>query len=70
MSDITKCNNKSCPSKETCWRWLAPANKKWQSYSLFEWDDGCEFYWEIKRGQRANINPVDDAMDIDLKEEL
>jgi hypothetical protein len=46
MLDITKCSNENCPQKETCWRWTSPPDKYWQSYSLFEFDDGCEFYWD------------------------
>ena len=51
MSDISKCKNSQCPLKEHCYRWTAPADEYWQSYSDFEFkilDDGrvdCEYYW-------------------------
>jgi hypothetical protein len=32
MSDITKCNPKNCPLKETCYRFTAPVDDMWQSY--------------------------------------
>ena len=32
--DITKCTAKTCPSREKCLRWTAPASHR-QSYALF-----------------------------------
>jgi hypothetical protein len=46
--DITKCDNKNCPNKDTCLRFLAQ-DDYWQSYSTFEpeKDGTCEHYWNI-----------------------
>ena len=48
MPDITKCTNEKCPQKETCYRWTSIADT-YQSYVLFEFDDGCEFYYEKEK---------------------
>ena len=47
MSDILKCDNKKCPLKETCYRWLAP-NGLMQSYLVPPpmKNGKCEYYWE------------------------
>ena len=72
MADITKCNNKSCLIKETCWRWLAPVNKKWQSYALFEYIDlsecvnGCQDYWEYRKIERVGKIYKAKVKEIDL----
>lgn len=48
-SDISKCEGQSCPVKESCWRYVCPADPLRQSYIEFEYKDGkCEGYWEIK----------------------
>lgn len=36
MTDINKCGNSTCPLREKCWRWLAPATALWQSWTVFE----------------------------------
>lgn len=48
MADITKCTNKDCPLKETCYRWTAEEDEM-QSYSDFKPDENgeCEYYWEV-----------------------
>jgi len=49
MADITKCEDNLCPSKETCYRYTAPASEHYQSYSTFnreEDEDNCNMYWE------------------------
>ncbi len=55
MSDITKCDglsatDKECPLRDKCWRYLAPANEKWQSWMAapfyIELDGiSCDDYW-------------------------
>ena len=35
MVDIAKCSNKTCPMRETCYRYKAKANSVWQTYSAF-----------------------------------
>lgn len=49
MSDITKCGDFLCPSKEKCWRYTAPANDRWQSYGKFNREedaDNCDMFWD------------------------
>ena len=35
MADITMCQNETCLSKSTCWRFTATPNQYWQSYCYF-----------------------------------
>jgi hypothetical protein len=43
MSDITKCTDSKCPSREHCYRWLAkPDPHGRQSYADFNRDEGEE----------------------------
>ena len=51
MTDISKCAGKNCTLKESCWRYKAPSNDKWQAYASFEQKDDktCDYYWEIKK---------------------
>lgn len=48
MSDITKCGGHGCQQKDSCWRFLAPADPYRQSYSDF-WRAGvgCQHYWTL-----------------------
>lgn len=53
MTDIAKCaglqvNGEPCPQRESCWRWVAPVDKRWQSWSGFSFDGekgGCSAFW-------------------------
>lgn len=59
MADILKCDNKTCPSAKTCYRFTAPTNEMWQSYGKFLWDSSvgkCNFYWDNKK----EINEIED----------
>ena len=51
MSDITKCNNKDCPRKDNCYRYLAKAHEYRQSYFVNPIKDCQEqnyaHYWYI-----------------------
>jgi hypothetical protein len=55
MPDISMCENKDCPKKETCYRFKAVPCYG-QSYGDFKWErkekgsglSGCIYYWEIK----------------------
>ena len=50
MADITKCEDNLCPSKETCYRYTAPASM-YQSFGIFNREedaDNCDMYWEDK----------------------
>jgi len=51
MSDISKCMGGDCPLKDTCYRYLAPTHPTYQSWlNSVPYDNGCDFYWEMKRG--------------------
>lgn len=48
MADITKCKDSVCPMKNTCYRFMADENDKWQSYfaqSPKNEDGTCSMYW-------------------------
>ena len=48
MADISKCNGHNCPIKDACYRYTAPANKRWQAYGSFSYDkknQTCESFW-------------------------
>lgn len=45
VSDISMCNSKDCPLKETCFRFLAIPSLVYQSYADFKYENGnCEYY--------------------------
>jgi len=47
MSDITKCQDDKCPSKEICYRYTAPAVER-QDYGIFNREedaDNCDMFW-------------------------
>ena len=47
MPDISMCNNQTCPSKDTCYRFKAKPNEYYQSYTTYvvpEGKDKCEHY--------------------------
>ena len=47
MPDISLCENNTCPSRKSCYRYTAEPNPYRQTYSLFEVKDGsdkCESY--------------------------
>ena len=50
MTDISKCDGKGCPRKDTCYRYTAPANPYRQSYlgnPLNPADLTCDVYWPV-----------------------
>lgn len=53
MAVIAKCNNQSCPSKDSCYRYTVEANPLWKSYGNFEpeWEgkQHCDYYWKDNR---------------------
>jgi hypothetical protein len=52
--DITKCEGKNCLFKVTCWRFRAPADSIYQSYSNFDDDmkqSDCEGYLKLSKLQ-------------------
>jgi hypothetical protein len=49
MSDIAKCEDFNCPSKEMCYRFTAPASELWQSYGKFNREEdalNCNMFWD------------------------
>jgi hypothetical protein len=49
MSDIAKCEDFNCPSKEMCYRFTAPANEFRQSYGKFNRKKdafNCDMFWD------------------------
>ena len=39
------CQNKCCPLREGCFRYKATPSPYWQSYSIFEYQNGhCDYY--------------------------
>jgi hypothetical protein len=47
MSDITKCRDTLCPSREKCIRFTAVENMEWQSYGNFNREadaDNCNMF--------------------------
>jgi len=48
MPDMTLCDNKDCPLKDSCYRSLAEPDKKYQSYASFEYEKNrCEYYINV-----------------------
>lgn len=55
MADITMCQNKDCPLKETCYRFKAIPSPYRQVYSDFKFENGkCKDYWEVKEKQEED----------------
>ena len=55
MPDISMCMNKSCPSKDTCYRFTASPNVWRQSYMDFKVAEGldkCKSYWQDARTEQ------------------
>lgn len=50
MPDISMCSNKTCPKKDTCYRFAATPDDMWQSYGLFSHTTKkpCDAYWPTK----------------------
>ena len=49
MSDLSKCNDSFCPSKDHCYRFTAPASLVWQSFADFQRRGRpcCDSYWPV-----------------------
>jgi len=51
MVDISVCNRRDCPKKDTCFRYLAERNDYWQSQLVVDklnLKDGCDMYWRCR----------------------
>jgi hypothetical protein len=53
MPDISMCQGKDCPLKETCYRFKAKPNELYQSYFIEppfdKKEKKCDYYWEDKK---------------------
>lgn len=64
MPDITMCKGSIgayiCPKKDTCYRHIAEANSKYQSYFMnppYDKETGeCKYYDEVKLGSDQNLS--------------
>lgn len=68
MADIAKCEDNLCPSKETCYRYTAPASEYYQSYGKFNREEdayNCDMYWDNKPNKK-----IDDKEFIELFKKL
>lgn len=61
MPDITKCNDKDCPLKDTCYRYWSESDEYMQSYFTESPRNGdkCEHYWKRQpyKVDNPNVNP-------------
>jgi hypothetical protein len=49
MSDIAKCMDIHCPSKDFCYRFTAPESEFWQAYGNFNRESdayNCDMFWD------------------------
>lgn len=55
MNDITKCDDKSCPMKDECYRYKAISNEYRQSYFMESprAGDKCNMFMVIQIGRRV-----------------
>lgn len=58
MADITKCEDKDCPMKESCYRFTAKAKDFWQSYFMESPRKGneCDMYWGHRKSKMTSIS--------------
>lgn len=57
MADITMCDDKKCPKKESCFRYKAKASK-WQSWFLESprKNETCEYYMKEEKDERESTS--------------
>lgn len=57
MSDISMCIGTGCNLRESCYRFMAPVNKDWQSMQDFPGTDGkpCIYFIEYKPSGTSDI---------------
>ena len=53
MPDIAMCGDDTCPSRENCWRFIAPPSDR-QSYMVFDrkGKDRCDAFMALRPHQR------------------
>ena len=50
MPDISMCENKDCPSKKKCYRFMAKPSPVWQTYAEFKPEKDkykCDYFMKI-----------------------
>ena len=50
MPDISMCKNEKCPLRLKCFRYMA-VPYEYQAYAGFEYDNGCDYFMEIKENK-------------------
>lgn len=56
MPDISMCNNRLCPSRIRCYRFMAIPSQHGQTYSYFvvnDFEGKCEYFWPIEEATGA-----------------
>lgn len=63
MPDITKCQDSTCPKKDTCYRWTAPASD-YQSYFAKSPRVGavCFYHWRTDEWAQPRTTAASAAM--------
>lgn len=57
MSDITMCEGKGCPKKETCYRFTVTPDTYWQAWfagTPTTENEECPYYYPKPRGEGEN----------------
>lgn len=54
MPDISKCANRVCPKRNSCYRFISSSSEYWQSYTDFKFnEDGtCESFIDVNERNR------------------
>jgi len=54
MADITMCNNKDCPKKKDCYRYMAIA-ENFQCYADFVFENKkCDYFYPLQLGMKTD----------------
>jgi len=56
MTDITMCKDDKCPMHDTCHRYTAKPNQRWQSWFVESprVEDECVMYWKVNNREKRN----------------
>lgn len=64
MSDIAKCMDIHCPSKDFCYRFTAPESEFRQAYGNFNRESdayNCDMFWEDPKERAKNLMRLKDG---------
>lgn len=56
---VSKCTGDNCPIAGKCHRFTKESNERWQSWSKFTYDNGCEFF--IQNESKTTIKKVNET---------